>query len=93
MTKRYSEAKRRALFKEQKRTRHALGVVAKLLCIGKAAAYPWAQRNKRTVGKVQRCGYGLGFSHRTFPVPYCSVNDSSVSSKSVVPFFWARRTR
>jgi len=24
---------------------------------------------------------------------YCSANDSSVSSKTVVPFFWARRTR
>ena len=52
MRKRYSEAQRRALFEEQKRTGQALGVVAKRLGIGKATAYQWAQQNMRTAGKA-----------------------------------------
>ena len=52
MRKQYSEAQRRALFEEQKRTGQALGVVAKRLGIGKATAYQWAQQNKGTPSKA-----------------------------------------
>lgn len=52
MRKRYSEAQRRALFEEQKRTGQSLGVVAKRLGIGKATAYQWAQQNKGTASKA-----------------------------------------
>jgi transposase-like protein len=51
MTKRYSEAQRRSLFEEQKRTGQPLRVVAKRLGNNEATAYQWARQNKRRPGR------------------------------------------
>ena len=51
MTKRYSEAQRRSVFEEQKRTGQPLRVVAKRLGINEATAYQWARQNKGRAGR------------------------------------------
>jgi transposase-like protein len=51
MSQRYTEAQRRNLFEEQRRSGEPLRAVARRLGIHEAAAYQWARDNKSRVTK------------------------------------------